>query len=263
MTVGRSCRSQYKHFLLDKYLGKVSGALWTGNTFARAPLHCVDLCAGDGIETDLHRASPMIFEKHCRHKCGRSNQATLDLIEWDKASFDLLVQNVGCHEWVTVTHGDARKYRLPPMDDRQAVFIHCDPNNAHQTPLTEEFVSGFTKCTTYIVTLGCNPDGLKRLPIDQRILWRDYVDILVEKLPRWHDALLFWLMKDAAQWAYLVSIPDKWRDNFLSMAVTVGDKMWPKGVGGTSFRLNPSNFVKQLERLFLTSEELTGQMRLW
>lgn len=265
MSVGSSPgRTPIKHFLLDSLLGRVNGSLTTGKAAAVKPLLCVDLCAGDGIKSESHTASPLIFEKHCRHPCGRENNASLVLIERDRANFDLLRQNVGDHEWMTLSNSDARNFLLPPLNPMQAVFVHCDPNNVHQTPLTKEFVSTFTKCTMYLVTLGCNADGIKRLPLDQRQGWHDYVAMLTDVLPPWHDAILFWLVKDSAQWAYLCNVPAKWKDQTIELATSSRvAKSWKKGVGGISLRSNRRRFAEELNRLFLTKEEMDGQMRLF
>lgn len=265
MAVGRSDgRTKFKHFLLDALLGRINGALTTGKTAATPPLLCVDLCAGDGLETEQHRASPLIFQKHCNHPCGRKNDARLVLIERERPSFDLLKQNVGNYPWIELRHGDARNFTLPQLDTRQAVFIHCDPNNAHQTPLTSDFVGGFTECTTYLATLGCNASGIKRLPLDQRECWFDYVQMLIRQLSSWHDAILFWLVNDKAQWAYLCNVPIKWRDETIHSAInSKAAKEWEKGVGGVSLRHSKSKFEHQLNRLFLTKDELDGQLRLF
>lgn len=266
MSVGSSPgRTGTKHFLLNSLLGKFNGSLSTGNTIADKPFLCVDLCAGDGLPTeDSKTASPLIFEKHCKHKTGRDNGAKLVLIERNKASYDLLAQSVGRYEWLTMMNTDARSFRLPTLKPMQAVFVHCDPNNVHQTPLTESFVSTFTKCTTYLVTLGCNAGGIKRLPLDQRQGWYEYVSMLTSVLPSWHDAILFWLMSDADQWAYLCNVPTKWRDETISLASSkTVQKLWPRGVGGVTFRSDPERFISELNRLFLTKDEMDGKARLF
>lgn len=253
-----------KHFLLDSLLGRVNGALTRDACAADKPLFCVDLCAGDGIKSESHTASPLIFEKHCKHACGRRNDASLVLIERDIASFDLLRQNVGQYDWLTLSNSDAREYTLPKMSEMQAVFVHCDPNNVHQTPITKQFVKGFTRCTMYLVTLGCNAGGIKRLPLDQREGWRDYVSLLTSSLSSWHDALLFWLVKDSSQWAYLCNVPKKWRDDTIKLATaSKAAKAWSKGVGGVSLSTHPEQFAEQLNRLFLTKAELDGNTRLF
>jgi hypothetical protein len=262
--VGRSeGRTRYKHFLLDAILGRVNGVLTTKACYATSPLVCVDLCAGDGVQTDEYRCSPAIMAKHVNHSFGKKNKATLTLIERNPASFELLRQNVDQSDTVKIVNGDAREYRLPKLAATQACFVHCDPNNAHQTPLTSDFVSGFSKCTMYLATLGCNAGGIKRLPLDERSKWFEYVTMLVGKLPSHHDALLFWLMNDKAQWAYMVNVPTVWRDWAIDLGVEKGSKIWEKGVGGVAWRCNKSRFKDEVHRLFLTSEELTGDQRMF
>jgi len=262
--VGRSAgRTPYKHFLLDSLLGKVNGALSKPSCFAGGPLICVDLCAGDGVQTDNFRCSPKIMAKHVGHDVGKKNNATLTLIERDAASFELLRQNMDVEPWLKLVNGDARNYRLPELSTNQAAFVHCDPNNAHQTPLSSEFVSGFSRCTTYLVTLGCNASGIKRLPLEERSKWFEYVTLLVDNLPQHHDALLFWLVNDNSQWAYLANIPKVWRDWLIEIAIAKGGSMWPNGVGGVSWRASKTRFVDEVHRLFLTIEERTGQQRMF
>jgi len=262
--VGRSPgRTKYKHFLLHAILGRVNGVLTTGRCYATRPLVCVDLCAGDGVQTEEYQASPRIMAYHVNHACGKMNRATLALIERDPSSFELLRQNIEESPSVTLVNGDARHYRIPPLSPTQACFVHCDPNNAHQTPLTNEFVAGFSKCTMYLATLGCNAGGIKRLPIEERAKWFDYVTMLVDKLPSHHDAILFWLVSDKAQWAYLVNVPKVWRDWAIQLGVEKGGEIWEKGVGGVSWRSNKDRFVDEVHRLFLTDEERTGQQRMF
>ena len=262
--VGRSHgRTWYKHFLLDAILGRVNGVLTTKNCYATRPLVCVDLCAGDGVETDEYQCSPAIMAKHVNHNAGKNNKATLTLIERNPTSFELLRQNVTESESIKLVNGDAREYRLPRLTTTQACFVHCDPNNAHQTPLTSEFVAGFSRCTMYLATLGCNAGGIKRLPLEERSKWFEYVTMLVNKLPNHHDALLFWLMNDNAQWAYMVNVPVVWRDWAIELGVEKGGTIWEKGVGGVAWRSNKAKFEGEVHRLFLTNEERTGQQRMF
>jgi len=262
--VGRSPgRTWYKHFLLDSLLGKVNGVLTQPRCYASRPLVCVDLCAGDGVQSDDFRCSPKIMAKHVSHKCGKQNKASLTLIERNPASFELLRQNMHDAPDATLINGDARLYRLPHLSSTQACFVHCDPNNAHQTPLTDEFVRGFSRCTMYLATLGCNAGGIKRLAIEERMKWFDYVTMLVDRLPRHHDALLFWLVNDNAQWAYLANVPKVWRDWAVTVGVEKGGEIWEKGVGGVSWRSSKQRFADEVHRLFLTDEERTGQQRMF
>jgi len=262
--VGRSRgHTWYKHFLLDSLLGKVNGVLTKPSSYATGPLFCVDLCAGDGVETEEFRCSPKIMSKHVNHSFGRRNNARLALIERDPSSFELLRQSMDGVDNTHLLNGDARKYRLPLLQPTQACFVHCDPNNAHQTPLTNEFVAGFSRCTMYLATLGCNAGGIKRLPLKERTEWFDYVAMLVDRLPTHHDVLLFWLVNDNAQWAYLANVPKVWKDWAVQDGVEKGAKIWEKGVGGVSWRSHEKRFKDEVHRLFLTDEERTGQQRLF
>jgi len=256
--VGRSqLRTPYKHFLLNALLGKVNGSLSTGKSYAVPPLFCVDLCAGDGVCNDDHNSSPAIFQKHCGHPFGRKNNASLTLIEKQPKNYDMLLQNVDLDNyWTTVILGDAREYSLPKFEDNRAVFIHCDPNNVNQTPLTHDFVRSWTKCTTYLVTLGCNAEGIKRLPIEHREKWYEYVNLLIGHLPDHHDLLLFRLVRDSAQWAYACNLPRVWADEWLEIGVRAGDKIWHNGVDGTSYRNDQVGFEQRLHHLFLTKSEV-------
>jgi len=194
---------------------------------------------------------------HCEKLAVRGKSATLRIIEKQPNTFEQL--RINC-DWmdkriVTLSMSDARDYRLPVMAETQAAYVHCDPNAVDQIPLTEPFVDGFNKFTTYLVTLGCNVTGLKRLKLEERAVWYDYVNMLIEVLPGHHDAILFWLDRDADQWAYLLSFPIKWARDFKQQAVTQTSKMWTKGVSAASWRQEKSEFRMALHRLFLTKKE--------
>jgi len=261
--VGRSSRTPAKHYLLDSMLGKVAGVLSLSSPSVPCritwnhPLICVDLCGGDGLKNDDHDASPVIMNKHCVWLANRGRRAKLTVFEKASNIFEQLEQNCSwmSKEIVTLTHGDSREYVLPPLAETQAAFIHCDPNNVDQIPLTRPFVAGFNKYTTYLVTLGCNVGGLKMVPQDKRSVWFDYVKMLIEVLPRHHDAVLFWLNRDDSQWAYLLSIPKVWSGDFTSKAVEQTSKIWTKGVSAVSYRGNRERFYDRLTQLFLTKEE--------
>ena len=260
-TVGRSSRTPIKHFLLDQIVGKIAGALGTGNVPCKPnPFYVVDLCGGDGRETKLHQASPIILHKHCqwmRNKRGKAS--VLDVIELHEGTFEELQGNVshldGYGDWMTTICDDSRNFTLPPMKPDQAAFVHCDPNTVDQTPLTGPMVESWNIFTTYLVTLGCNVGGLKMLPLDKRAVWFDYVDLLCNHLPRHHDAVLFWLNRDASQWAYLLSIPRKWSESFSEYAVRKTSNSWERGVSAASFRFDRRSFNDNIRRLFLRGDE--------
>lgn len=261
MAVGRSSRTPYKHWLLDAMVGKCAGVYSTG-TPPGSPFTCVDLCAGDGLETPEHRASPQIMNKHCcwlNQKHGKKTR--LVLIEKDQHTFTELVNNTAkdrCYGFECKL-GDARTFTLEGVGSEQPVFVHCDPNNVHQTPINEQFVGSWNCFTTFLATLGCNAGGIKMLPYEHRIKWFDKVRLLVHGMAAHHDAILLWLKKDSHQWAYLLSLPKKWASggprDFVAPAVRKGNEMWPSGVGAVSYRGSRAAFNKQLQTLFLTAKE--------
>ena len=267
MSVGRSSRTPVKHYLLDAMLGKVCGVLSLSSLAVpcrathKQPIICVDLCGGDGLKNDLHDASPLIMYKHCKWLTERGKAAKLEVIEKMPNTFEQLEINTGfmSREIATTTLGDSSLYRLPKLSETQAAFIHCDPNNVDQIPLTRPFVGGFNRYTTYLVTLGCNVGGLKMCQRDKRSGWFDYVVMLVDVLPRHHDAILFWLNQDSSQWAYLLSIPRVWSEKFTNQAVTWTSDRWTHGVSAVSYRKDAGKFNDQVSRLFLTKEEYANR----
>lgn len=261
-SVGRSSRTPVKHFLLNSMVGKLVGALSTNKTPCHPRLfYAVDLCGGDGLAVDgRHDASPLILHKHCKFARNRFGcDARLDVIEIQQNTFDALLANTshleGHGAWMRLHNQDAREFTIQGVRLDQAAFVHCDPNTVDQIPLTGAFVGTWNRYTTYLVTLGCNPGGLKRFDRDRRQQWFEYVNLLTSHLPRHHDAVLFWLREDAAQWAYLLSMPRKWSETYSAQAAASGSKMWPAGVGYVSFRLSRQAFDLELRRLFLTKEE--------
>lgn len=265
-SVGRSSRTPVKHFLLNALVGKIVGVLSSGKSPCKAnPFYAVDLCGGDGFEPEdgSHEASPHILFKHCnwiRAKHGK--ESCLDIIEKQVFTFEKLSENCSYmmpHGWVKLINSDASEFVLKGIHRNQAVFIHCDPNSVADMPLTQPMIESWNDYTTYLVTLGCNVGGLKRATLAERLEWKQYVDSLCSVLPKHHDAILFWLNRDAAKWAYLASIPKVWSESFATFAVSNTTKHWPKGVHAASFRNEEKQFSDALQDLFLTKKEL-GQL---
>jgi len=260
--VGRSSRTPVKHFLLNALVGKICGVLTSGKAPCKAnPFYTVDLCGGDGFEPEdgSHKASPKVLFKHCNWlRSNHGKESFLDVIEQQAFTYEKLTQNCDYmipHGWVRLLNGDARSFVLPRLKSDQAAFVHCDPNKVSDTPLTGPMVDSWNRYTTYLVTLGCNVGGLKRSCVDDRMQWKSYVDLLCSRLPRHHDAILFWLNKDASQWAYLASIPKVWSDSFAAFAIRNTEKHWPKGIFAASYRNQRLAFENATLDLFLTKEE--------
>jgi hypothetical protein len=252
--------------LLNAIVGKVIGVLGIQSPKVPCkanPFYCVDLCGGDGFEPDdgSHEASPKILFKHCNYlRSNYGKESFLDVIEKHPFTFAELQKN--CeeeqrHSWFKLVNGDAREFTLPKLKENQAAFVHCDPNAVSQMPLTKQLVSSWNAYTMYLVTLGCNAQGVKRnMSREDREQWFMYKESLCAILPRNHDAVLFWLQLDDHQWAYLLSLPKVWRDDFVKMAINNTVKHWPKGIGSISYRSDPNGFEREVRRLFLTNAEL-------
>jgi hypothetical protein len=267
MRVGRSSRTPLKHWVLDTHLGKIVGVLSSGNRDVPArctPFLCVDLCAGDGDESEGHQSSPGIITGHCEWLAGRGKPVRSVFIERHSNTFEVLERNVDVSRFkhqCELICGDAREFRVNPTSPDQAIFVNCDPNAISDMPLAEEFARSLTRTTTMTTTLGCNVGGLKKLTLEKRRPWYDYMQIMVDIMPPWHDAILVSLIRDAAQWAYFTRLPSKWvpdngkRKGQLSQLVTKGNAMWPNGVEVASLRLQPEKFRDMVNRLFLTKGE--------
>ena len=264
--VGRSSnRTPIKHMILDKMVGKISGVLSldSPNVPCRAnPFLVVDLCGGDGLVTLEHDASPQILHKHCMWLRQRGKRADLIVFEERAITFDVLTENtagmIGRGDWFTLHNADSRSFVMPGLRENQAAFVHCDPNCVDQIPLTRPFLDSWNKYTTYLVTLGCNVGGVKKLPLSKRETWFEYVSSLVRILPRNHDAVLFWLVNDSSQWAYLLSLPKCWSREFSSDIVKNACSWWPDGVGCVSWTSERAEFTRNINRLFLTREEFAN-----
>jgi hypothetical protein len=272
--VGRSSRSVYKHWVLDTHLGKIVGALSTGKTPARAnPLLCVDLCAGDGGSADEYdQSSPAIIHKHCEWLASRDGgRYSAQSIFYEKSEFTFgkLVSRLS--DWPTherhrrdVIRGDAKEFSFSKQLPNQAVFVNCDPNSVSDLPnaeFAERLAAQLTPTTTMAVTLGCNVGGLKRMPLEDRKPWREFVEIMLRAMPSWHDALLVEICGDKSQWAYLTRLPAKWADEQKAALQRAGDKLkgdFPRGVAVFSRRLDRSRFDDLMDRLLYTQKELAN-----
>lgn len=259
--VGRSSRTPFKHWVLNAHLGKVAGVLSMRNRDVPAkptPFLCVDLCAGDGTQSDSHQCSPAIINRHCSWLQARGINCSAVFIEHNMNTFDMLQSNIkpqdNSHK-VELIHGDAREYRVNPTCKDQAIFVNCDPNAISNMPMADEFAASLTPTTTMTMTLGCNVDGIKRLPRDKRAEWFEYTDRVIRKMPRWHDAIVVRLIKDASQWAYLTRLPKKWAASQSEALRKKGNEWWPNGVEVVVLGDSRVEFTDLLSRLFLTAEE--------
>lgn len=263
--VGRSSRTPYKHFILNSELGRQSGIISKRKVpFLRPnPFLIVDLCAGDGSISEEHDSSPRIILKHAEYAHEHGISVDVNLYEKAPHTVSLLRSNlVELPSYASIIEGDSSNFTLHPTSSYQPIFVFCDPNNIHQLPLTSAFLESTTKFTTYIITLGCNVGGLKKLALKDRKLWFEHVRSVTSALPSNHDSLLVGLTGDSDRWAYLVTLPRKWASDSASRYIKKADyykklqaKGFSKGARVESFRESPSGFSDLCNWLFLTLNE--------
>ena len=156
---------------------------------------------------------------------------------------------------------DARTCLPPPEAtmSSSAVFIYNDPNSIAEWCLTNEFVAACPEFTTSLSTLGCNANGLKRLPREKRKLWFERTELIAASLQPWHDLCLF-SVGNADQWAYLISAPKVWRDKITEDCQKAHVK---SGIAKNPeifwLRSDRDGFKRLEEKLFLTKKELTEE----
>lgn len=266
--VGTSSRTPFKHWLLNMELGRQIGVLSLNSRSVPCkanPLLIVDLCAGDGSPSEYgEQSSPSIILSHCTNpRFGAKLSIQAVFVEKNTHTFESLksfvsTQNLPPNHAVQCLNVDSTTLRVNPSYRDQAIFINCDPNSISDIPLTPEFMRSMTPYTTMMVTMGCNPAGIKRLSYEARKDWYNYTDLMIKHLYEYHDLILVSLVKDASQWAYLIRTPLAWSKNTLEGVKKAGDKMWKHGVTAFSYRSSQSLFRSELDRLFLTKEELAG-----
>ena len=262
--VGRSSKTPYKHWLLDKELGRQTG-IYANDAIRRKiptdynqPLLVIDMCAGDGAISEFSEvSSPSIICKHVAFARGKLKAV---MIEKNEYSFISLLANIpdDVYDNVTVMNADAADF-APETTANQGVFINCDPNSVNEIPLNNDFINSLPRFSTMVVTLGCNVSGLKRLSKDKREGWFDYVNMVTESIPSYHDCLICSITMDSAQWAYLVRLPRAWSEGSKRMYINAGRKMFKHGVTVFSFNDERDEFTDQIKRLFLTKKEYASE----
>ena len=248
LDVGVSHRTPGKHAALDAFLGKQAGV--ASVMFRDKTFHIIDCTAGDGESSDFSRnTSPGIIEKHSQWLSGRGVKTNVSLYEKSAKNFAKLKNKTSLY----VENQDAM---LAPVSWNQddLLFISNDPNTIESWALPLA-LNHAPKLTTVFSTLGCNVGGLKRLPIENRRLWFDHVKKQISLAQKWHDVLIVTLDGDAAQWAYLVNSPDKWRDE-LEKSFIKAFNFYEKGLSMAWHNRDNERFRDITNHLFLTKKEL-------
>lgn len=276
MDVGRSWRTPIKHEYLWSIVGQEAGAI----PFLRARRGIwYDLTAGDAAQVDgevWHRAcSPGILAHHAS-KC--RIPVHVRLYEIQTATYDRLVTNLaeqlpalgfvadGPASWrhsgggatVTAFNASGALADVSDVDRNAGVFVVNDPNAITEWAMRPTFAAeiaartGLFRCLS---TMGCNPAGIKRLAITERINWFATVREQQQALPAYRDLSLAALDRDEAQWAYLVATSDKWRKK-TDQAARKSAKSCNRSVSIAWWRQDGDAFDDLLLRLFLQRSEL-------
>jgi hypothetical protein len=211
MTVGNSYRTAYKHRLLNKLVGREVGIVSLPR-FKALSYTVYDLCAGNGDPAEhSSTSSPEIIINHLSWLNDRGMARPRAIfVERDKACCEQLQAKYRKNSFVEIKNCDARK--IEPIESRHRFynFVYADPNHVHDWPFSDEFISQLPQNTTLLLTMGCNVGGIKRLPVESRMVWLERTWALCQSMNQHHDALLVSLSGDSARWAYLIVGPSRW-----------------------------------------------------
>lgn len=269
VNVGKSNRTYGKHKLLNSVVGRLAGA-FTKIRFLHTPFFFIDLCAGDGSPSYYSDwSSPQILHYHAnklREAMGEES-AVIILVEKDRATFDKLQKAFPAHKNTYLIHGDSKSPDVITQiaeiiktkgKSSSPCFVHNDPNKVTDWAITPELLKVLPRYTTSLTTMGCNVGGLKRLDLEARERWFEYVHVLGKSVRsiNCHNAYLASLVNDKAQWAYLVTAPSKWERDVVR-DVKSAFKDWPCGVEG-AWLSDTQKFEALIRSLFLTKKELEG-----
>jgi hypothetical protein len=248
--VGKSHRTPGKHLAMDKIVGKTVGV--HSRFFSDKVFVVVDCTAGDGVSSEFSKStSPGIFNRHLEFLESKGIETRSAFYEKTPGSVELLRLALPNRN---VIHGDS-KDMTPIWGPGDVLLVSNDPNTINEWALPDALAAA-PQLTTIFSTLGCNVGGLKRLPFEQRQAWYSHVRAQISLLQGWHDAYLVTLKGDAAQWAYLVNAPKKWRD--------VTEKAFASAFNGSKyevegawFKQDRANFLAIVDYLFKTKKELS------
>lgn len=266
---------------MSKLIGREVGA---ANHLAEVDdLFWFDLTAGDGVvQTDAiweRNCSPGILAHHARasrkpvgiHLFERSGETFIRLDEslheqlprlgyrqmdegawWHKPRIDHPGDVV-----IIVWNDDGCDAIATGITNRTAVVACHDPNTVNQRAMRPTFMSEIRARTPWcqaISTMGCNPAGLKRLPMEERRPWFDFVAEQRENLPGHHDLTFAAIERDDAQWAYLLCHAAKWRDRVIAEC-NQSFGLHGMSIDVVSLEPEPERFAEMQRRLFLTKRE--------
>jgi hypothetical protein len=275
LDVGRSWRTWAKHDLMNSVIGQEVGAAGKLPNIDR--LVWVDLTAGDAALVEgapwRRACSPGILANHAAH-----SRKPVDIVlhEIQAATFDRLLGNLDQFlPELGYEKRDDNLWRLGPtsitalnvsgheadatfMRGRDAVVVLNDPNAITEWAMRPTFAQEIcdrTWCFRSLSTMGCNPAGIKRLPLEERLAWFEMVGTQQATLPHYRDLLLAAIERDSAQWAYLLCTASKWRSSSESVMRTAFGRAG-RTTAMTWFGVDPNEFEETKRQLFLTKKEL-------
>lgn len=280
LDVGRSWRTYAKHDLMSSFIGEEVGVVNHGLR-DRERLAWIDLTAGDAAPVDgaewHHGCSPGIL---AHHATGRHSKKPVGIFlhEIQPATYDRLLGNLAHHlpDYGFTQEAD-NIWRIPErrimvcaqnqsgqdadisfIGRTDAVFVLNDPNAITEWAMRDKFaqeIGRVTWCFRSLSTMGCNPAGLKRLEREERLHWFTFPDTQEKALPRYRDLILAAIDRDEAQWAYLLSTSEKWRDKTEAVFQAAFEKCG-RTTAMAWLRKNPDQFAETKRTLFLTKKEL-------
>lgn len=276
--VGKSWRTTAKHGLMGSIVGQEVGVVGLGNGDDRHVFY--DLCAGDGV-VDYEPAweqmcSPGILARHAMTAAKNGKRALVLLHEIQPNTYDRLLNSLagpwglpllgyvpdgeGC--WrigdmveLRAVNASGQTADVSFLGNRDAVLVFNDPNAITEWAMREGFAAEVPSWRCRILsTMGCNPAGLKRLPLVERLGWFPLIEAQQAALPGYRDLLLAAIQRDDAQWAYLLSTSQNWRPQTEALFRTEFKKVG-RATEMAWWRQDPGQFREVLLRLFLTRNE--------
>lgn len=283
-TVGSSDRTPCKHQLMDRIIGREIRVLNSGPRFNDVPgTFWVDLTAGDGVAY----VDDGPWEKNCspgilaRHALYSRKPAVVRLYEKAPRTYRTLLGNLERelkqlgyaqesetawthgHATIAVFNTDSATFDPLLIPPTWAVQIINDPNSINtwamrpglMNAISHPYPGGRQRWACLAMsTMGCNVAGSKRLNESERDVWYRFVRDQAAGLHSHHDLLLAAIERDASQWAYLLTVPRRWKEETAKAA----DGAFAKG-GFTLQKCwlkdDRQTFQDLCDKLFKTAEE--------
>ena len=272
---GRSARTPFKHSMLNAVVGAFVGALLTEHPYMRKlrkeGVTLIDMCAGDAIRlAEDNPSSPEILIKHAvtvqTSKYGIDIKVVL--IEKDEEQFKKLKINAtrlaeeyGLRsENLKMLNKDASDFVPTKKQTRSKRnrFLHIDPNTAAGVPTPETWDGWLKNGKSFVLmTLACNPGGLKRLPLKDREKWYGYVETVQNNLPDWFDMFAIPTTNDSHQFFWLLTIPNAWQKRMKIAIARIANKKLPDifTIDVFSYKTQRKVFFDCVDQHFKTRKE--------